>query len=112
MAQACVGATQCRRATRARPPAAQGFTGGRARRPPDRTTGLVDEDQVARAIGPRPARQAKVEVVLAVKPLDALEPEIAVEHTDIPERVDRDVLEKMGEQVAAGALPEEPAAAD
>ncbi len=44
--------------------------------------------------------------------LDALEPEIAVEHTDIPERVNRDVLEKVGEEVAARALPEKAAAAD
>jgi len=44
--------------------------------------------------------------------LDALEPEIAVEHTDIPERVNRDVLKKVGEQVAARSLPEKPAATD
>jgi hypothetical protein len=63
-----------------------------------------------------PARQRPGKVLRRsaefVQRLDALEPEIAVEHTDIPQRVDRDVLEKVGEQVAAGALPEEPAAAD
>src|SRR5712691_302433 len=44
--------------------------------------------------------------------LDALKTEIGVEYTDLPERIDRDVLEEMGEQIATSALAKQPTAPD
>jgi hypothetical protein len=59
-----------------------------------------------------PARSRKTISQVCPERLNALEPEIGVEHADVAERVDRDVLEEVGEQITARALAEEPAAAD